>query len=67
MNAANVQMVENQINNAINDVQIYFIWAMIAICLIGIFKLIVIKMVKNKSKNKKSQIRDPGTPFKHKK
>lgn len=67
MNEKNVQMVENQINNAINDVQIYFIWVMIAICLIRIFKLVVIKMAKNKSKNKKSQIRDSGTPFKHKK
>lgn len=54
MNDADLKLVENQINNAISDVQVYFIWAMVAICLIGIFKLIVIKIVKNKSKNKNS-------------
>ncbi|WP_323842839.1 hypothetical protein [Moraxella sp. Pampa] len=67
MNDADLKLVENQINNAISDVQVYFICAMVAICLIGIFKLIVIKIVKNKSKDKKSEIPDSGTPFKQKK
>lgn len=51
MKSAEVQFMENEINKAIGQVQEYFFWAIIGICLIGIFKLIVIKMVKNKSKN----------------
>ena len=47
--------MENEINKAIGQAQEYFFWAIIGICLIGIFKLIVIKLIKNKSKNQQTK------------